>query len=167
MRLGGFYLLLGGGHAGFGTGHVCAGSVNLAGGTNVSDRDACLRAEKVGLRVVIIGLGTSDRNFVVGVVDLHQHVAFVDELPVVIVDLHDLSADARADGIDVAVNLGVVGAFPATAVEPVPANRDHSSDHQSEHKVLRLGVALKKTAAGGFFNVAVVVIDVARSGLGS
>ncbi len=80
MRLCGFHLLSGGEHAGLGPGDIGRGGVDLAGGADIGDRDTGLGSGEIGYGVLIIGLGAVDGDFVVGVVDLHQHIALVDEL---------------------------------------------------------------------------------------
>ncbi len=50
-----------------------------------------------------------DGNLVVAVVDLDEHGARLDELAFLDVDLDHVSSDTGADGIDVAIDFGVIG----------------------------------------------------------
>ena len=163
-----FDLLLRGRHAGLRAGHIGGGGANLRGRTDAGNGHAKLRRLGAGLSFLVVGLGAIERDLVVGGIGHDQHVALVHELAVIDIDLDDLSADARADGIDVSVDLGVVGALPVAAVPPVPANR--TGWRQSPRRIsdgLGERVPLEEAAAiVGLLNEFAVVIRLARGSMG-
>ena len=61
-----------------------------------------------GLGVGEVGLGLLESDLVILGVDLGDGIALVDELLLLDIDMDDLAGDARADLVEVAVDLGVV-----------------------------------------------------------
>ncbi len=106
-----------------------------------------MRGLCAGLGIGIVGLRALIRYLVVGGIELHQHIAFMNESAVVEVHLGDMAADTRADGINMSIDLGVIGAFPMPAFPPEPAHQQESDNGNEKHNRLGCRMALKETAA--------------------
>ncbi len=99
-------------------------------------------ASSRGHGVHVIGAGAVHGHPVVAVVDLHQHGSGLDELALLHVDLHHVSGDSGADGIDVAIDLGVIGILILAALPPEGGGGDqqqHDQDAQ-QHGQPRLAL---------------------------
>ena len=57
-----------------------------------------------------------------------------------------MAVDARADGINVAVDLGVIGVFPLPALPPEPAHQNDRDDGHQENDGLGRRMLLEKAA---------------------
>ena len=95
----------------------------------------CLRAGQVGLRLV-------ERDLVVGGVDLGQQLAGLHGLVVVHGDLHHLARDARADLVEVAVHLRVVGVFDEGGAPVEEGRAQHEQQHNADDGELAVAVGL-------------------------
>ncbi len=85
--------------------------LQLARRVGVGDRNIDARAFERRFGVGQVGFRLGERDFVVLRIDADQHVARVHELLVFRLHLDDVPVDPRADGVDVPVDLRVVGAI--------------------------------------------------------
>ncbi len=113
LGLGRFELLLRHLDAGAGAVHVGFGRRNLAGGVDRGDRNAHSGRDCGRLSIFKIGFGALVGDLIVRRINLDQHRSRLHVLIVLDVELDHVAGDARADGIDVAVDLGIVGRFVA------------------------------------------------------
>ena len=95
-----------------------------------------------GLRAGEVGLGLLDGDLIVLGIDLGDELADFDLLVVVDVDLDDLAGDARADLIEIAVDLGVVGVFGEGGAPVEDARADDEQDDDGDDDELAAGLLL-------------------------
>ena len=113
-----------------------------------------------GLGVFEISLGAFVGDLVIGGIDFHQHGPGLHVLVVEDVQFDDVAGDASADGIDVTVDLGVIGGFVAgdVAVDEKPCYQQHyHGDDDGD----------AKAGTGGARRTSVEVAFGGRQGLGA
>ena len=103
----------------------------LAAGIDRRDRNVHLHGFGRGLGILIGGPGLRHRHLVVLGINLDQRRARLHKLIVVDQKLDDVSGDTRADGVQVAINLRVVGGLVAAQVAPEKeaGHQQHNSAH--------------------------------------
>ena len=107
-----------------------------------SDRNVHARGDGGGLGIFKVRLGALESDLIVGRIDFYQHRSRLHVLVVLHVELDDMSGDAGADGIDVAVDLSVVGGFIAGEVAIGEESRNHKhndGDDDRDPKTRTLG----------------------------
>ena len=103
-----------------------------------------------GLRY--LGAGLIDGDLEIPRIEIHQRIAGFHDLVVIDVNLGDGAVDARTDGVQVSVHLGVVSGFEFPRLEPkVNADPGGDQQHQEENDE---GAA---TAASGGRRIRLVV----------
>ena len=93
--------------------------------------------------ILISRLGFRDRHLVIRGIDLDQRRSRFHILVVVHQKLDHMPGDARADGIEVAIDLGVVSGFIAAQVAP-----EKKSSHQQHNSAHDQGQAKARIARG-------------------
>ena len=113
---------------------IGARGLDVGIGLDAGDGDVYDGLLVFGLGVGKVGLGLLESDLVVLGVDFGDGIALVDELLLLHVDMDDLAGDTRADLIEVAVYLGVVGVFGegGAPVKEPGADGDHSDDDDDD-----------------------------------
>ena len=114
--------------------NVGAGGADAGGDVDAGDGHVDVGLDGGGLRAGEVGLGLLERHLVVLGVDLGDGCTDVHLLVVIDVDLDDLAGDARADLIEVAVDLSVVGVFGkgGAPVEDARADDEKNDDRDDD-----------------------------------
>ena len=140
VRLGGLHVGLLAGDAFFrdfngGVGHTDGGfgARQLVGAADGGDGDVGSRPERRGLGIGQFGLRLSDRNFVIGGIELKQNFSGLDRLVVVHGNGGDNAAHARADRADMRVDLRVVGRFGLRQLVPIKVAPHAEGSHDNDH----------------------------------
>src|SRR5262249_40199544 len=94
----------------------------------------CLRVRAVRARL-------RDCHLIVHRVDLNQHSTFLDILVVLNVKTYDMSANASADRIDVAVDLRVISRLVAREISPNQNSADHDDQSRKDKAPFRAWIA--------------------------
>ncbi len=93
------------------------------------------------LRVFEIGFGAVVGNLVIGGIDFHQHRTGLHILVVEDIELDDVAGDAGADGIDVAVDFGIIGRFVAGDIAVDEKSHDQQHDDGDDDGDAEAGTA--------------------------
>jgi hypothetical protein len=104
-----------------------------------------------GIRLGVGGAGLREPCLPIGGIERDQRVAGVYELVVFHQDGGDVALDARAEYGNVALHIGVVGAFDVTPLGEPPARGDqHNADHhQKDQRAQPTLTAFARWRAGG------------------
>ncbi len=111
LGLGRLELLSGSGDAGTGAVDVGLGGRYLTVGADRSDGNINSRFGGGCLGALEIGFSALVGNLVIRRIDFYQHGARLHVLIVQDIQLHDVARNAGADGVDVAVDLGIIRGF--------------------------------------------------------
>ncbi len=95
-----------------------------------------------GLRAGEVGLGLLEGDLIVLGIDLGDELADFDLLVVFDVDFDDLAGHARADLVEIAVHLGVVGVLGEGRAPVEDARADDKQDDDRDHDELAAGLLL-------------------------
>ncbi len=116
--------------------HRPSAAQGTAGGGR-GQRNIGAGALQAGQLIVQIGPCLGDGHFVVPGVQLHEHVARLDELLVLHIHLDHVPAHARADRDDAAIDFGVVGGFGLLHLLPDVVTADsHNQEHYDADDLL-------------------------------
>ena len=87
-----------------------------------------------------LALRLRHRDFIIFRIDLDQHSAFLHVLVVIHVDLDHIAGNARADGVEVNIHLGVVGRFITAEIAPQEDGRRQATSTTigDQNAILRL-----------------------------
>jgi len=128
-------LFFGRGDARPGVFHVGLGGADLAGGRHRGNRNDNAQGTRGGLGICEAGACLINGNLVILGIDLHEHRALGDDLVVVHIDADDVARDARANGIEMSIHLGIVGGLVAIEMAPQKnACHNHHEESRDNYK---------------------------------
>ncbi len=122
--------------------HVAGGGADHGADRDLRDGDVNRGLGVLGLRAGQVGLRLIERDLVVGGIDLGQQLARLHGLVVVHGDLHHLARNARADLVQVAVHLRVVGVFDEGGAPEEEGRAENDQQHDADDDELAVAVGL-------------------------
>jgi hypothetical protein len=138
--------------AGLGAGQIGVGRAQLAAGVDAGDWHIDVGGGCRSLRAGEGCLGILHGDLVIGGVQLGDHVARLDHLILIDIDLGDLSGDARTDLDQVSVDLGVVRVFTKCRTPPETHGNQRQDGNHDQNNGSAAGIRLRGLAA--FFRIA-------------
>ena len=120
--------------------HIAGGGADHGADRDLRDGHIDRGLGVLGLRAGQVGLRLIERDLVIGGVDLGQQLARLHGLVVVHGDLHHLARNARADLVEVAVHLRVVGVFDECGAPEEEGRAENDQQHDADDGELAVAV---------------------------